>query len=120
MQLTCLINNIMVVIKPVLTPSASSAAAWSADSSTKDFLPCDQGLSQDIKRQHPPQPQSVHSAAVWQKMQKYLLPCYQTTERLHSQTDLVPCKISSLLSFCFISKFTFGNAVILKQIKIFF
>ena len=38
----------------------------------------------DTKRQHKPQPQSVHPAAIWQNMQKYVLSYHQTTEQLHS------------------------------------
>lgn len=34
--------------------------------------------------QHPPQPRSVHPAAVWQTIQKHPLPYLQTTEQLHS------------------------------------
>ncbi len=37
---------------------------------------------QDTKRQHPPQPQSVHTAAIWKKVQRYLLLYHQTTEQL--------------------------------------
>ena len=39
----------------------------------------------DSKRQHPPQPHSVHPAATWQKIQKYLMPYRQTTKQHHSQ-----------------------------------
>ena len=37
----------------------------------------------DTKRQHPPK-QSVHPAAIWQQIPKYLLPFHQTTEQLYS------------------------------------
>lgn len=37
---------------------------------------------EDRKRQYPPQPQLVHPAAFWQKIQKYLLLYHQTTEQL--------------------------------------
>ena len=36
----------------------------------------------DIKRQHPPRPQSLHLAAIWQKIQKCPLPCHQATGQL--------------------------------------
>ena len=36
----------------------------------------------DIKRQHPPRPQSLHLAAIWQKIQKCPLPYHQATGQL--------------------------------------
>ncbi len=38
----------------------------------------------NTNRQQAAQPQPVHPAAVWQEIQKYLLPHPQTAEQLHS------------------------------------
>ena len=42
----------------------------------------------DTKRQHSPQRQSVHPAATWEKIQKYLH--HQTTQQLHSSDCETP------------------------------
>ena len=40
--------------------------------------------STDTEREHPPQPQSVHPAAIWQEMERCPLPYRQLTEQLLS------------------------------------
>ena len=42
------------------------------------------------KRQHPLQPQSVHPAAIWQKIQKYPLMYHHTVEQRHSSDCETP------------------------------
>ena len=44
----------------------------------------------DTKRQQPPQPQSAHPAAIWQKIQKYHLLYHQTVEQLNSRGCEIP------------------------------
>ena len=44
----------------------------------------------DTKRQQPPQPQSAHPAAIWQKIQKYHLLYHKTAERLNSRGCEIP------------------------------
>ena len=61
-------------------------------------------IPKETKRQHLPQPQSVHPAAVWQKIQKYPLPNHQTPEQLHPASiySLPPMWNTQLISLLFI------------------